>query len=322
MPKQNEEKPFFQRAAAYFKGLSKKELIIWGCAAAAVVLLVVVSAALSGQGGTAAPSSVSQADIAPRGSSSSQTSSEGEKPAVTLDSHGDEIKAAAEKNTDTVGWLTIPGLSEIDKPIVQSTESNLYYLYRDAGGNQLTNNLTTGYHLLGAYYTHYRNTFGDREALSTNTVIFGHSDLGLNKEYKDDDPDGTLFSQLYRFLDEDFAKKTPYIYFSTPEEDMAFEVFAVYYTSAGTDYIEPEPLPTAYQKLLDNARSRSQYDYAVEVGPGDKILTLSTCTIHFGMAVKSDYRFVVMAKLVDTNDATKKQADLAVNEDIDPAYKG
>ena len=318
MSRKNDDLSLTDRAKNFIKSLSKRERILWCAAAASVAALIVLAASLSG-GPAVEKSSV--ASIAPRSSSSSSSGSSSVS-SVRIESHTDEIAAAAAKNPDTIGWLKVPGLSEIDKPVVQSTESNKYYLYRDASGNKLTNNLTTGYHILGAFYTHYRDTFGTRDELSTNTVIFGHSDLGLNKNYADDDPTGTLFSQLYNFLDEDFAKKTPYIYFSTAKEDMVWEVFAVGYSDSGTDYIEPDPQPTAYAQLLEDAKARSQFDYGVDVGPGDKILTLSTCTIHFGMTAKSEYRFVVTAKLIDTDAATKKTADLTVNEDIDPDYKG
>ncbi len=250
-------------------------------------------------------------------STSSETSSESSLPEVerpvsaNVENRSEDIKAAYEKNSDVVGWLYIPGLDQIDSPVVQDTEGYSYEK-RDAQGNYDF----VSYWVTGAYFAHMKNTFGDSTQLSRNTIIFGHSDLGItNKNKKEDDPEGPLFSQLYSFTDEEFAKKTPYIYFSTGDEDMVFEVFSVMYNDSGLWYIQPRPDTKDYGKFLETARDRSIYDYGVEVNTDDKIITLSTCTVKYGWNVRSDYRFVIMGKLIDSEDATKKEADFTVNPD-------
>ena len=235
------------------------------------------------------------------------------------------VKGAHEINPDVVGWLYIPGLEDIDSGVCNDGKKNYTYRNRDVTGKE-----TEKYWIDGAFYTNFRNTFGETaEDLSTNTVIFGCSDLGNSIQNSDDDPAGPRFSQLFSFRDPEFARKTPYIYFSTVNENYLWEIFAVFYNDAEIDggkmlwYIEPEP-KESYQKLLDTARERSIYNYDVEVTAEDKILTLSTSTVGFGLDERSRYRYVVMAKLVkETEGLLEKEAALTLNANapIPDTYK-
>ncbi len=238
----------------------------------------------------------------------------------------EELSAAHKINSDVVGWLYIPGLPDVDRGVCHDAESYSYNK-RDIRGEKLEG-IGSGKEswVYGAYYTHMRNTFGDdADAMSTNTVIFGHSDNGLtNKNYKDDDPNGPLFSQLFSFKDPDFAQKTPYVYFYTPKERLVYEIFAIFYNDAEIDegkslwYIEPEPKKD-YQKLLDTVRERSLYNYDVEVSTDDKILTLSTNTVGFGLQERGKYRFVIVAKLVDKDE--NRFANITINASAPVPYK-
>lgn len=212
----------------------------------------------------------------------------------------DKIADAFNLNNDVVGWLYIPGLDDVDSGVCRD-KKKYSYNYKDITGKQVSE-----YWVTGAYYTHIRNTFGDSvDDLSTNTVIFGHSDLGkTHLLYMNDDPTGPRFSQLFSFKDPNFAEKTPYIFFSTADGDHVWEVFSVFYNDSKLDggqslwYIEPEP-GNDYETLLATVRSRSLYNYDVDVTADDKILTLSTCTVGYGLNVRKRYRFVVVAKLLD-----------------------
>ena len=233
-------------------------------------------------------------------------------------------------NNDVVGWLYIPGLEDIDAGVCFSYDKSYPYNKRDVTGKKVPNS----YWIDGAYYTHFRGLFGDTALeLSPNTVIFGHSDLGKeNLSYKDDDPNGPLFSQLFNFKDPSFAEKTPYIYLTLPGEDSVWEVFAVFYNDAKAVnstfasyyknnagdlwYIEPNPSGAEYALMIQTMRERSLYDYDVEVGVGDQILTLSTCTVGYGINNRDNYRFVVVAKLVkDSSNLVEKNASFTINAD-------
>ncbi len=233
-------------------------------------------------------------------------------------------------NNDVVGWLYIPGLEDIDAGVCFSYDKSYPYDKRDITGKKVPNS----YWIDGAYYTHYRGAFGDTaDELSNNTVIFGHSDLGLtNLSYQNDDPTGPLFSQLFNFKDPSFAEKTPYIYLTLPGEDTVWEIFSVFYNDANAInsvfssyykknggslwYIEPSPIESEYQLMLDTITERSLYDYGIDVTVDDKILTLSTCTVGYGLNSRSNYRFVVVAKLVtDPESHVQKNASISINAD-------
>ena len=66
-------------------------------------------------------------------------------------------------------------------------------------------------------------------------------------------------------------------------------------------------------QLAKAAQEKSLYDYGITVGPGDKILTLSTCTVKYG-AQDNDHRFVVMARLLPEGAEAPKEARLTAGE--------
>ena len=220
---------------------------------------------------------------------------------------GEEIAELKAKNDDVVGWLQIPD-TEIDNAVVQTT-NNEFYLRKDE---------LKQYSWTGCYWIDFECTVGPTaEDLGRSTVIYGH-----NVNY-DDGKDKERFSQLFHFADEQWAKEHPSIYFSTPEEDMAWEVFAVAYTTDDFNYIQVlkdrkvsnEQITEAQMiNIVNEARERSEYDYNdVEVNGDDKIITLSTCSYKYGR--RNDVRFIVMAKLVTEEDTPVETANITINED-------
>lgn len=210
-------------------------------------------------------------------------------PADMLDALGYEVT----QNPDTVGWLYIPDTT-INNSVVQSHD-NTYYLRKTERKQS---------NIYGCYFADYTCNFGTRDALSANTVIYGHSDLK-------DNSDGPKFSQLFKLTDAEFAKKHPVIYFSTLEEQMAWQVFAVYFTDTSHDYISTDLDGPSRAALAQQAKERSVFQYDVETGESDQYLTLSTCSIKYGTQQKGQ-RFVIMAKLLPSEDVPKT-ASLTVN---------
>ena len=310
----------------------------------ALLIIVILVGATSCSAGGNVPSEEGQSGsgvvIDPVGPSGENGDiiAEDEEP-VEIPERKDQFVEAFNANNDVIGWLYIPGLEDVDAGVCFSYDNTYPYNKRDVTGKKVANS----YWIEGAYYTHFRNTFGDTaEDLSVNTVIFGHSDLGKeNLAYANDDPNGPLFSQLFNFKDPTFAENTPYIYFTLPGEDAVWEVFAVFYNDAIEEkntfnkyykknggelwYIEPAPVESEYSLMLETVKERSIYDYGVEVTTDDKILTLSTCTIAYGMSGRDNYRFVVVAKLVENADAAQlnRIASFTLNEDasIPSSYK-
>ena len=207
----------------------------------------------------------------------------------------DKILQYHSKNSDTVGWLYIPG-TEIDESVVQSYDND-YYLRRT--------NLKEADNY-GCYFADYECNF-DNGNLPKNTIIYGHS-MELN-----DDPNGARFSQLKRWLDKDFAESHPYIYFSTPEKDYVYQIFSVMYTSTKFNYIDPEPNGNEFLNVVNEARLASQFNYPVEVDAGDSIISLSTCVYKFTKNHPNKFRFVVMGRLVEPGDEMPETVSIEVN---------
>ena len=228
--------------------------------------------------------------------------------------------AMQQKNKDTIGWIYIDGTTVNDVVVkVNYNDDNKYYLRRNANGENDND---------GCYYADWRCKTGNRNSISKNTVVYGHnlgrSASGLIPDYQNH-ANGPKFAQLLKYQDEEFAKTHPYIYYSTIEEDMVRQVFAVFYTDIKFDYIEPNPADATFNSLLKKAQDLSFYNYDVEVSSNDKILTLSTCTYRMADDTKlhypNDYRYVVMAKLLPADAVLEDTVSLTVtkNAPVNPA---
>jgi sortase B len=219
------------------------------------------------------------------------------------------VAAKKRENADVVGWLQIPGTG-IDRVILQNPPNladNTYYLNVDFQKQPNRD---------GCFCTDFRVKTGDgsRAALSRNTTIYGHSWT--------DDPDGALFAPLKRYRDPDFAREHPYIFYSTHRETMVWEVVAVFEAATALPYITPDPSDKRLRSNLAAIRELSLYDYANPPTREDKFLPLSTCVYsELGqpdLPELHDYRFVVLARLIEPDKPLKKQADFTVNEDRMP----
>ena len=213
----------------------------------------------------------------------------------------EKIDEGIKRNADTKGWLYIPN-TEIDDAVLQGKD-NEYYL-------RLTEDKQ--YSIFGCYFADFRCKLGTRDSLSKNTIIYGHSD------YKDN-PDGKKFSQLFHYAkDIDFVRNNPYIYFSTAEDDLVWQVFAVFYTRVDFNYIQNNPSAPEFKNIISEAKARSEYIIDVPVDENDKILTLSTCTGLYNAADKDNYRMVVMAKLLPTNEISTNKMTMEVKPNPSP----
>ena len=195
--------------------------------------------------------------------------------------------AMQQKNKDTIGWLYIDGTTVNDVVVkVNYNDDNKYYLRRNANGENDND---------GCYYADFRCTSGNRSTISKNTVIYGHNlgraENALLTDYQNH-ANGPKFAQLLKYQDEDFAKTHPYIYYSTIEEDMVWQVFAVFYTDIKFDYINP----------VQPANAKEGYLYL---------------QLHY----PNDYRYVVMAKLLPADAVLEDTVSLTVtkNAPVKPA---
>ncbi len=162
-------------------------------------------------------------------------------------------------NTDTVGWIAIPG-TVIDYPVVQSPNKPDYYLHRD---------FNKKYNLHGCIYAREQC---DVNLPSDNITMYGHRMQ-----------DGSMFAQLVNYTKESFYEKNRYIYFDTLTERHTYEIFAVFKTTAtlgeGFQYhlFVDAASEESYNSFVNTCKSKSLYDTGITPQYGDKLITLSTC---------------------------------------------
>lgn len=188
-------------------------------------------------------------------------------------------------NSDVKAWLKIPG-TNINYPVLQNASEDHYYLHRG---------LDRGESYYGVLWTQTATQFGSGDTLSSNNVIYGHNwkNCRWNAAPSTYYAGQQMFESLLSYHYTSWAEQYPYIYYSTPSEDMAFVIFACFYTE-GTDwYINAEG---NIDGVISGAKSRSRHNFNVDVSSGDKLLTLSTCTRFYGNT--DNQRFVVMARLL------------------------
>ncbi len=179
-----------------------------------------------------------------------------------------DIAALQEVNPEVLGWIFIPE-SKIDYPILQG-EDNEYYL---------THTWQKQYNSVGSIFLECQNP---SDFTNFNTILYGHNMA-----------DGSMFSDVSRYLNQWYFDQHPYIYIVLPDQILRYEIFAAYKAPTdspvyGLSYNQRE----TRQKLLDHAGENSAVESSIAPEITDRILTLSTCT---GYGYSS--RWVVQARL-------------------------
>lgn len=178
-----------------------------------------------------------------------------------------DFQSLLEKNSDTVGWLTVKG-TKINYPVVQYTDNDYY----------LTHSFDKSYNSAGWVFANYINKFNGTDK---NISIFGH-----NRR------DGSMFASLKDTINEEWYKNEEnyYITFDTANGTEIYRVFSNYKIKAESYYLTNEfNNDEEYKTFLNTLLSRSVYNYGTEVSENDTIMTLSTC------ANDNTYRVVLHA---------------------------
>ena len=101
---------------------------------------------------------------------------------------------------------------------------------------------------------------------------------------------GTMFSGLTEYKNQEFYHTHPTILLITPEQNIRIEIFAGYVANVKDDaweiMLEPD---TKFEDWLEAARRRSCFDRDIIPAVTDRIVTLSTCSYGFDNA-----RFVLL----------------------------
>lgn len=207
----------------------------------------------------------------------------------TLSDNREKLADFKTKNNDTVAWLEIPN-SNVNDPVLQAGDND-YYLRRTEYKK---------YNVFGCYFADYECSMGpDAASLSQNTIIYGHSNSREN-------PNGRRFEQLFKYRDIEFLKKNPIIFLSLQNENVAFEVFAVFYTTTDFYYISTTPLTDDFDDFTKQIYEKNEYIFNDgKINKNDKILTLSTCAYRYDKGKTGNHRFVVMGRMLKKGENPK-----------------
>ena len=194
-----------------------------------------------------------------------------DNPRLDVSSVFDELQ---ERNRDIIAWLKID--DELEEPVVQ--RDNVFYL---------THNALQQESVTGALFL---DENCDLIHVPTQMVIHGHNMkegamFGMLKKYK---VKGAAFYREHAFID-----------FNTLYENGRYVIFAVAEVDirAGQPYYLPFwhysrfDSVEAFNNYIETARACSLYHCTVDVQPGDRLLTLSTCT-----GTDDNLRLVVIAR--------------------------
>jgi len=175
------------------------------------------------------------------------------------------------QNPDTVAFLKVKG-TDIEYIVVKASD-NEYYLKKDFNRN---------YNSAGWIFADYRNKF---DGTDKNLIIYGHNMI-----------DGSMFGTLKNILKPEWYEnpENREILLITEQGKFKYQTFSVYSIEAEDYYINTEFKDNdEFNEFIRTIKSRSVYNYNVDVNSEDKVLTLSSC---IGDGKK---RVVLHAKLLD-----------------------
>jgi len=175
-----------------------------------------------------------------------------------------------EINSEIVGWISIADTS-IDYPVVQHSDNDYY----------LDHNIERSRSSRGAIFMDYRN---ERMTEDPHIVIYGHHMK-----------DGSMFSQLYNYKDEQYFHEHSLITLDTLEQPTTWQIVSAYVYSPQHQFFQLQyGSEQEHNDYLQQIMAASLYDTGLEITAEDQLLTLVTCTYEI-----SDARFIVHAKRVE-----------------------
>ena len=172
-------------------------------------------------------------------------------------------------NDDIVAYIKVKNTS-IDYPVVQCGDNDYY----------ITHSLDKSSNSAGWIFADYKNKF---DTTDKNIVLYGH-----NRR------DGTMFRTLRNALEEEWYTnpENQEITFVTENEKNKYQIFSIYIIENEDYYITTEFSKNEFKKFIKTIKSRSIYDFGVELNEDDQILTLSTCDNN------NKYRLALHAKKI------------------------
>ena len=187
-----------------------------------------------------------------------------------------DYKDLYEKNSDLVGWITIPD-TNIDYPVMQGND-NEYYLSHNFKHKNDAN---------GAIFADMNCSIFPR---SKNIILYGHHMKS-----------GKMFANLEKYDSYDFLTNHRVFTFDTIYEHAQYEIIFVFrdyvHASDDTDFKYYEFVDVnsqvEFDSYMNELKEKSIYSSNAVLTMDDELLTLSTCDY-----MQANGRFVVMARKI------------------------
>ena len=174
-------------------------------------------------------------------------------------------------NKDIIGWIEIEG-TEINYPILKDSV-NLYYL---------KHNYLKNYNSNGSIFTLNNKPFEDEE-----TLIYGHNMKN-----------GTMFSLLGNYLNEDYLYSHQNIKIYTSEKNYKGVIFSAYSIGIGTEKNNISNLN--YEERISYYKKSSKVNVN-NVDITNKIIEVSTCSYINSRTRPTNQRYYIVATLNEIN---------------------
>ena len=171
-----------------------------------------------------------------------------------------DFNALKELNNDTVAYLDYKQFN-ISYVVVKGKDNDYY----------LNHNFSKKSNEAGWIFADYRNNF---DGTDKNIVLFGHSMKN-----------GSMFGSLHKILnDKNYQKEENQVMtFVTPEGTYKYKLFSVYTIDAEDYYITTFfKNKKEWKTFIKKMKSRSIFNFNVNVSEKDTIITLSTCQGYTG----------------------------------------
>ena len=186
------------------------------------------------------------------------------------ENHTKEIdwKYLKQTNEDIVGWIEIED-TNINYPILR--DENLYYM---------NHNFNRSYNSNGSIFTTNTNIAEDEEIL-----IYGHNMKN-----------GSMFSNLGKYLDYSYLKEHQKIKIYTPDKNYEAIIFSAYSTNVFQE-----------QKIIKNMNLKEIIEHYINssavkldnINVSNKIVKLSTCSYINAKTRPTEERYYIVASIVN-----------------------
>lgn len=167
-------------------------------------------------------------------------------------------------NENIIGWIEIEG-SKINYPILK--DGNLFYLKHSYDKKYNSN---------GSIFTTNENPFEGQE-----TIIYGHNMKN-----------GSMFSSLEKYLNEDFLYAHQHFKIYTPDKNYQASVFSAYSIDFETERNNIKQL--TFDERLQYYQKASKH-IVPNVKISDKIIKLSTCSYINSKYTPTEQRYYIIA---------------------------